>query len=161
MRRRTCCARLCGRSRTSARRCALSNPGVFSMCRRMELSMSIVRHRRVGVCPLWRPPTADRHAARSRGHPEDPRAPRPRPLGAESRPRPSRVRRRRVLIGSARGRGGRRRVGAARCRSPRQGTARAISGCHPGPTPCLGFSIVSTPIWESARILGIWLASSR
>ena len=25
---------------------------------------------------------------RSRGHPEDPRAPRPRPLGAESRPRP-------------------------------------------------------------------------
>jgi hypothetical protein len=22
-----------------------------------------VRHRRVGVCPLWRPPPADRHAA--------------------------------------------------------------------------------------------------
>jgi len=26
-----------------------------------------VRHRRVGVCPLWRPPTADRHAARGPG----------------------------------------------------------------------------------------------
>jgi len=76
-----------------------------------------VRHRRVGVCPLWRPPPADRHAARSRGHPEDPRAPRPRPVGAESRPRPTRVRRRRILIGSARGRGGRRRAGAARWHS--------------------------------------------
>jgi len=65
-----------------------------------------VRHRRAGVCPLWRPPTPDRHAARSRGHPEDPRAPRPRPLGAESRPRPTRVRRRRALIGSAPRRGG-------------------------------------------------------
>jgi hypothetical protein len=52
-----------------------------------------VRHRRVGVCPLWGPPTPDRHAARSRGHPEDPR---PRPLGAESRPRPIRIRRRRA-----------------------------------------------------------------
>jgi hypothetical protein len=41
-------------------------------------------------------------------------APRPLPLGAESRPRPTRVRRRRVLIGSARGRRGRRRAGAAR-----------------------------------------------
>jgi hypothetical protein len=51
-----------------------------------------VRHRRAGVCPLWRPPTADRHAARSRGYPEDPRAPRPRSLGAESRPRPTRIR---------------------------------------------------------------------
>jgi hypothetical protein len=47
-----------------------------------------VQHRRAGVCPLWRPPPPDRHAARSRGHPEDPRVPRPRPLGAESRPAP-------------------------------------------------------------------------
>ncbi len=47
-----------------------------------------VRYRRASVSPLWRPPPPDRHAARSRGHPEDPRAPRPRPLGAESRPRP-------------------------------------------------------------------------
>jgi hypothetical protein len=58
-----------------------------------------IRHRRPGVCPLWRPPTPDRHAARSRGHPEDPRAPRPLAFGTESRPRPTRVRRRRVLIG--------------------------------------------------------------
>jgi len=53
----------------------------------------ILRHRPRSrchsVCPLWRPPTPDRHAARSRGHPEDPRAPRPLPLGAESRPGPT------------------------------------------------------------------------
>src|SRR5207247_1684004 len=47
-----------------------------------------VRHRRASVSTLWRPPPPDRHAAQSRGHPEDPRAPRPRPLGAESWPRP-------------------------------------------------------------------------
>src|SRR5262249_18694503 len=73
-----------------------------------------VWHRRAGVCQLWRPPTPDRHPARSRGHPEDPRAPRPRPLGTESGPRPTRIQRRRVLIGSAQGRGGRRRAGATR-----------------------------------------------
>jgi hypothetical protein len=55
-------------------------------------------HRRASVCPLWRPAAPDRHAARSRGHPEDPRGPGPRALGAESRARPSRVWRRRVLI---------------------------------------------------------------
>ena len=38
-------------------------------------------------------------------------------LGAESRPRPTRIRRRRALIGSARGHGGRRRAGAARWHS--------------------------------------------
>jgi hypothetical protein len=76
-----------------------------------------VRHRRARMCPLWRPPTPDRHAARSRGHPEDPRAPRPRPLGAESRPRPTQVRRRRALIGSAPRRGGRHRACAARWHS--------------------------------------------
>ena len=76
-----------------------------------------VRHRRAGMCPLWRPAAPDRHAARSRGHPENPRAPRPRPLGAESRPRPTRVRRHRALIGSALRRGGRHRAGAARWHS--------------------------------------------
>ena len=40
-----------------------------------------------------------------------------RPLGAESRPRPTRVRRRRALIGSALRRGGRHRAGAARWHS--------------------------------------------
>jgi hypothetical protein len=50
------------------------------------------------------PPTPDRHAARSHGHPEDPRAPSPLPLRAESRPRPTRVWRRRILIGSSRAR---------------------------------------------------------
>jgi hypothetical protein len=56
------------------------------------------------VWPLWGPAAPDCHPARSRGHPDDPRAPGPRPLGAESRPRPTRVRRRRVLIGSSRAR---------------------------------------------------------
>ena len=45
------------------------------------------------------------HAARSRGDPEDPRAPGPRLVGAEPRARPARVRRRRVLSGSSRARG--------------------------------------------------------
>jgi hypothetical protein len=76
-----------------------------------------VRDRRAGVCPVWRPPTADRHPARSRGHPDDSHARRPLPPGAEPRPRPTRVRRRRILIGSARGRRGRRRAGAARWHS--------------------------------------------
>ena len=61
-----------------------------------------VRRRRAGVCPVWRPLTADRHAARSRGHPEDPRAPSPLALGA-SPASPTRVRRRRVLIVSVKG----------------------------------------------------------
>jgi hypothetical protein len=38
-------------------------------------------------------------------------------IGAEARPRPSRLRRRRVLIGSAQGRGERRHVGAAKWHS--------------------------------------------
>src|SRR5882724_1166376 len=84
-------------------------------------SWAALMHRAFGIdvlaCALWRPPTPDRHAARSRGHPEDPRAPRPRPLGAESRPRPTQVRRRRALIGSAPRRGGRHRAGAARWHS--------------------------------------------
>jgi len=42
-----------------------------------------IRHRRAGVCSLRRLPTGDRHAARSRGHPHDPR---PLTFGAESRP---------------------------------------------------------------------------
>jgi len=58
-----------------------------------------------GIC------APDCHAARSRGDAEDPRAPWSLALGAESRPRPSRIRRS-VLIGSTPGRGGRRRVGA-------------------------------------------------
>src|SRR5262249_12497741 len=46
-------------------------------------------HRAFGIdvlaCPpLWGPPALDRHAARSGGHPEDPRAPRPLPFRAES-----------------------------------------------------------------------------
>jgi hypothetical protein len=45
----------------------------------------------------------DRHAARFRRHPEDRRAPGPRPLGAESRPGPTRAQRRRALIASGRG----------------------------------------------------------
>jgi hypothetical protein len=55
---------------------------------------------------LWGPAAPDRHPARSGGHPEDPRAPGDRPLGAEPRPRPARARRRHALIGSARGRPG-------------------------------------------------------
>ena len=58
---------------------------------------------RPGVCPLWGPAAPDRHAARSRRHPKDPRAPGPRPLGAESRPRHARAQRRRALIASGRG----------------------------------------------------------
>jgi len=43
------------------------------------------------------PAAPDRYPPRSRRHPEDPRAPGPRPLGAESRPRPTHARRRRAL----------------------------------------------------------------
>jgi len=45
-----------------------------------------IRHRRAGVCSLLRSPTGDRHAARSRGHPHDPSAPRPLAFGAKYRP---------------------------------------------------------------------------
>ena len=61
---------------------------------------------------LWGPAAPDRHAARSRRHPEDPRAPGDRPLRAEPRPRPTRARHGRALIRSRRG--GRRRACAAR-----------------------------------------------
>jgi hypothetical protein len=82
-----------------------------------------IRHRRPGVCPLRRPSTPDRHAARSRGHPEDPRAPRPLAFGTESRPRPTRVRRRRVLIGS-----GHRVCAARECLVPSRPVRRPIDG---------------------------------
>src|SRR5262249_21558655 len=62
-----------------------------------------LRHRRAGVSPVWGPAALDRHAARSRRHPEDPRAPRPLLFGTESWPGPSRARRRRILIESALG----------------------------------------------------------
>ena len=90
-----------------------------------------VWHRRAGVCPVWRPPPPDRHAARSRGHPEDPHASRPLPLGAESRPGPSRLRRRRVLIGSTWGVGGGRSAGAAKghCCQFGRSAGRLTPGC--------------------------------
>src|SRR5262245_40731794 len=56
-----------------------------------------------GVPAMRGPAAPDRHAARSRGDPEDPRAPRPLPLGQCPGPRP-RVQRRRVLIGFTRAR---------------------------------------------------------
>jgi hypothetical protein len=52
---------------------------------------------------VWRPPAADRHHPRSRGHPGDPGSPRPLSVGAESRPRATRVHRRRALIALRRG----------------------------------------------------------
>jgi hypothetical protein len=45
-----------------------------------------VRHRRASVSPLRGPAAPDRHVARSRGHPEDPRAPRALPLGQSPGP---------------------------------------------------------------------------
>src|SRR5437773_3130145 len=53
--------------------------------------------------PLWGPAPPDRHAPRSRGYPEDPRARGARPHRAEPRPRPTGARRRRGLIRSAPG----------------------------------------------------------
>jgi putative transposase len=48
-----------------------------------------VRDRCSGVPQLWGPAAADRHAARSRRHPEAPRAPRSLPLRVEPRSRPA------------------------------------------------------------------------
>jgi hypothetical protein len=77
--------------------------------RRGRVDLASARHPKVMAAEtgsprsLDLPPAApDCHPARSRRHPKDHRPPRPLPLGAESRPRPSRVRRRRVLIGSSR-----------------------------------------------------------
>ena len=71
---------------------------------RCQLSTRPTLELRCSGVPAWRGPAVpDRHAARSRRHSEDPRAPGPRPLGAESRPGPTRVQRRRALIAFGRG----------------------------------------------------------
>ena len=80
--------------------------------RRWVLMLAILRP--PGTPAALSPAAPDRHPPRSRGHPEDPRARGGRPLRAEPRPRPSQVRRRHALIGTARERGGRRRACAVR-----------------------------------------------
>ena|SRR5215471_14471270 len=89
---------------TALRAAGLGESGVKATPRAWDLGGSHapgLRHRRAGVSPVWGPAALDRHAARSRRHPEDPRAPRPLLFGTESWPGPSRARRRLMLIESA------------------------------------------------------------
>ncbi len=138
-------ARASGRVRTRAARAhggAGPGPGRGAgtiQAARLDLGGSHapgLRHRRAGVSQLWGSLTPDHHPPRSRGHSEDPRAPRPLALKAESGPSPSRVRRREASFGLIRpvrrpiDGGG---VSGLACRSPGLVRSTREEGAH---VPC-------------------------
>ena len=111
------------------------------------------------------PAAPDRYPPRSRRHPEDPRAPGPRPLGAESRPRPTHARRRRALI--ALGRGARTASlppltirpappgPSLTGRWPRRGTrlrCRLAAPALPAPAAAVVCAVPAAPAFDNARL---------